>query len=166
MGSRKLLREYPLGIGDAVGKEHGIPHCQIGEDDRYGGFIRVQGGGLLVPVFFVLVGAALEPDTGAGPGEALRWRMAQDVAGQVVALADALAASGNYFGVLGVKPRIGRLFTPTDDRPTAPPVAVISSRYWQSRFGGDPSIAGRVIKVNDVPVTIVGVTPAEFTGVQ
>lgn len=81
-------------------------------------------------------------------------------------LADALGASGNYFGVLGIRPRIGRLFTPTDDRPTAPPVAVISFRYWQSRFGGDPSIVGRVIKVNDVPVTIVGVTPAEFTGVQ
>ena len=50
--------------------------------------------------------------------------------------------------------------------PTAPPVAVISSKYWHSRFGSDPAVVGKTIKVNNVPVTIVGVIAPEFTGVQ
>lgn len=81
-------------------------------------------------------------------------------------LVDGLAASGNYFSVLGVRPALGRLLVPDDDRPSAPPAAVISSRFWQVRFGGDPSVVGRVIVANDTPVTIVGVTPADFAGVQ
>lgn len=93
--------------------------------------------------------------------------------GQVTAVVDgraelarALAATGNYFGVLGISARLGRVFTPDDERPEAPQVAVLSSRYWQARFGADPSAVGRVVKVNDVPLTIVGVMPHEFTGVQ
>jgi predicted permease len=81
-------------------------------------------------------------------------------------LANETAATGNYFSVLGVSARAGRVFTPEDDRPSAPPVAVISSRYWQSRFGNDAAAVGKVVEVNDVPVTIVGVLPASFTGVQ
>lgn len=81
-------------------------------------------------------------------------------------LADGFTASGNYFSVLGVRPLAGRLFVPDDDRPDAPPVAVISARYWQSRFGRDPAVIGRVIHANGVPVTIVGVTPPEFAGVH
>ena len=49
---------------------------------------------------------------------------------------------------------------PEDDAPTAPPVAVISSKYWHSRFGTDPAVVGKAIKVNNVPVTIVGVIAA------
>ena len=49
----------------------------------------------------------------------------------------------------------------------APPaVAVISSKYWHSRFGTDPAVVGKTVKINNVLVTIVGVIPAEFTGVQ
>ena len=81
-------------------------------------------------------------------------------------LATNLVASGNYFRVLGVQARLGRVFTPEDDRPDAPPVAVISAGFWHKRFGGDPAAVGRVIRVNDVPVTIVGVTSSDFTGVQ
>ena len=62
--------------------------------------------------------------------------------------------------------RLGRTILPDDDRPTAPPVAVISSKYWHSRFGTDPAVVGKTIRVNNVPVTIVGVLPPEFTGVQ
>jgi predicted permease len=53
-----------------------------------------------------------------------------------------------------------------DDRPGAPPVALVSARFWRSRFGGDPAIVGKVIRINEVPVTILGVTPPRFTGVQ
>jgi predicted permease len=78
----------------------------------------------------------------------------------------AFISTGNYYRVLGVTARIGRTLEPDDDRPSAPPAAVISHRYWQSRFGGDPGAVGKVVSVNNVPVTIVGVLPPEFTGVQ
>ena len=81
-------------------------------------------------------------------------------------LATAFVATGNYFRVLGVNARIGRVFGPEDDNPTATPVAVISHRYWQSRFGSDPAVLGKVISANMVQVTIVGVLPAAFTGIQ
>jgi len=81
-------------------------------------------------------------------------------------LASAFVASGNYFQVLGVHALAGRTFTPDDDRPDAPPVAVISHGYWLRRFGGDPSAIGTVLQNVNARVTIVGVTPTEFTGVQ
>src|SRR5207244_5298815 len=55
---------------------------------------------------------------------------------------------------------------PDDDRRTAPPVAAISYRYWRSRFAGDGTAIGKVVQINNVPVTIVGVLPQWFTGVQ
>ena len=82
------------------------------------------------------------------------------------ALVTSLAASGNYFRVLGVEASVGRVFGADDDRAGAPPVAVISSRYWRNRFGQDPAAVGKVIHLNGVPVTIIGVTPPAFTGVQ
>ena len=81
-------------------------------------------------------------------------------------LASAFVATGNYFRVLGIEARIGRVFGPADDNPTAPPVAVISDRFWRSRFGSDRSVVGKVIAANLVQVTIVGVLPAAFTGIQ
>jgi predicted permease len=81
-------------------------------------------------------------------------------------LATSFISSGNYYRLLGIGARAGRTLIPDDDRPDAPPVAVISSRYWHSRFGTDPAVVGRVVKVNNVPVTIVGVLPPEFTGIQ
>jgi putative ABC transport system permease protein len=69
--------------------------------------------------------------------------------------------SGNLFPVLGVKPAIGRLIGPEDDR-----VAVVSWSYWRNRFNLDPAIVGQRIIVEDAPVTIVGVTPREFFGLQ
>src|SRR5438094_3767907 len=70
--------------------------------------------------------------------------------------------SGTFFPTLGVQPVLGRALTPDDDRIGASPVAVISYGYWERRFGRDPAILGRMIAVNSVPVTIVGVSPPEF----
>ena len=81
-------------------------------------------------------------------------------------LAQSFIASGNYFQVLGVGARLGRTIVPEDDRADAPPVAVISSKFWHSRFGTDPAVVGKVVRVNNVQVTIVGVLPPDFTGVQ
>jgi len=74
--------------------------------------------------------------------------------------------SGNYFDVLGVAPLYGRLLRPADDRESAAPVAVASHRFWSSKLGADPTLVGNDVMVNGVPVTIVGVTPPGFFGVD
>jgi predicted permease len=74
--------------------------------------------------------------------------------------------SGDFFDTLGVVPALGRLFTPSDDTPGAPPVAVLSYGYWQTAFGANPAVVGRSIWLNNVPVTIVGVAAKEFPGLD
>ena len=81
-------------------------------------------------------------------------------------LSSTLLVSGNYFQVMQVSPFLGRLISPEDDQPSAPAVAVISYAVWTRRFGSDPNVVGRVVNMNNVPVTIVGVTPESFTGTQ
>jgi predicted permease len=81
-------------------------------------------------------------------------------------IATAFISTGNYYQMLGVRARAGRTITPEDDTPSAPPAAVISSRYWHTRFVTDPGVVGRTIRVNDVVVTVVGVIAPEFTGIQ
>ena len=76
------------------------------------------------------------------------------------------AATGDYFRVLGIPAVIGRVFTPDDDRVEADPVAVISHRFWERRFDLDRDVIGTVIRVNDIPTTVVGVLPASYTGVE
>jgi len=74
--------------------------------------------------------------------------------------------SGNYFSVLGVTAALGRTFTAADEAggPGSAPYAVLSYDYWQRRFGGDPSVVGKTLDVNDHPLTILGVTPRGFFG--
>jgi len=74
------------------------------------------------------------------------------------------AVSGNYFTVLGVNAWRGRVLTEDDDKPAASPVAVLSHRYWQQRFGRNPTVIGRQINLNNVAFTVVGVTPPGFEG--
>ncbi|MCM3901011.1 MAG: ABC transporter permease [Pyrinomonadaceae bacterium] len=75
--------------------------------------------------------------------------------------------SGNYFEVLGVRPWAGRLFTQDDDRtPSAHPVAVLSYGFWERRFGKDLGIVGKTILVNEHPLTVIGVTPPGFYGIE
>ena len=73
----------------------------------------------------------------------------------------------NYFSVLGVNPALGRLIGPEDGSSESPAnVAVVSWSYWKSRFNSDRAIVGRRIMSGDVPVTIVGVAPREFVGLE
>lgn len=74
--------------------------------------------------------------------------------------------TGNYFDLLGVRPAIGRLLGPDDDRTGAETVAVVSWPFWQSRFNGDPAIVGQRIAINGTPALIVGVAAKEFFGVN
>jgi predicted permease len=72
--------------------------------------------------------------------------------------------TGNYFSMLGVGAFGGRVFTPDDDRPAAPPVAVLSHRVWQARYGSDPSVVGSAFFVEGHPFTVIGVAPSGFFG--
>jgi predicted permease len=75
--------------------------------------------------------------------------------------------SGNFFEVLGVRPWAGRFFTQDDDRvPGAHPVAVLSYNFWDRRFGKDPNIVGQTILVNEHAVTVLGVAPPSFYGID
>lgn len=72
--------------------------------------------------------------------------------------------SWNYFEVLGVSPAVGRAFLPDEDQtPGARPVAILSHRFWQTRFLGDPGVIGKTISVNSRRFTVVGIAPAGFT---
>ena len=78
---------------------------------------------------------------------------------------DGELVSGTYFPVLGVGAALGRMFTPDDDKtPGGAPYAVISYRYWRSRFAGSPDVIGKKLIVNGYPLTIVGVSQAGFDG--
>ncbi len=75
--------------------------------------------------------------------------------------------SGGLFQLLGLRPAHGRLFTPDDDRdPSGHPVLVIGHGFFERRFGGDPSVVGRTVSVNSHPMTIVGVAPEGFHGIE
>ncbi|HEV7891409.1 MAG TPA: ABC transporter permease [Pyrinomonadaceae bacterium] len=67
--------------------------------------------------------------------------------------------SANFFDVLGVKPLLGRSFTPEDEKPGGDAVLMLSHKYWQQSHGGDPGIVGRVFRMNNRPHTVVGVLP-------
>ena len=72
---------------------------------------------------------------------------------------------GDFFGTLGVTPRLGRVLTAEEMRPDQPAyVGVISSDLWRTSFGGDPGIIGKVVQVNRHPITIVGVAGDGFRG--
>ncbi|MDE3136075.1 MAG: ABC transporter permease [Acidobacteriota bacterium] len=73
--------------------------------------------------------------------------------------------SGSFFETLGVGAAFGRTIQPADDTASAAPVVVLSYGYWQRNFGGDPSVIGRTVRLNNVEFTIAGVTPAQFPGV-
>jgi predicted permease len=72
--------------------------------------------------------------------------------------------TGSYFHTLGIKAFGGRVFSPEDDKPAAPPVAVLSHRAWQTIYGGDTSVVGSTFIVEGKSFTVIGVAPAGFFG--
>jgi predicted permease len=72
--------------------------------------------------------------------------------------------SGNYFAMFGIQPYLGRTLTASDDRPNAPPVAVMSYRLWQQRYGADASVVGGAFTFDGKPFTVVGIIPPGFFG--
>jgi predicted permease len=131
-----VARQNPEGGGRA-----GFPHAVVRELEASGAFAGVlaRGGSERVTV-----------GTPTGGEPAL---------GELV--------SGRYFEVLGVRPHLGRLLAPSDDvAPGAHPVVVLSYRYWRSRFGGDPAVVGTALHLGGHPMTVVGVSPPGFDGLD
>jgi putative ABC transport system permease protein len=67
--------------------------------------------------------------------------------------------SWNFFDVFGVKPLVGRMFEPADEKPGAPAVLLLSYEYWLRSFGGDPTVVGKTFRMNDKPHMVIGVLP-------
>jgi putative ABC transport system permease protein len=70
--------------------------------------------------------------------------------------------SANFFAVAGVQPARGRAFQPDEDQPGRDHEVILSDRLWHGRFGGDPNIVGRTIRLDDIPYTVTGVMPSSF----
>ena len=93
-------------------------------------------------------------------------RLALSAQGEVEQINGELV-SGNSFEVLGLRPALGRLFTAADDqKPEAHPVAVLSHEFWQRRFNADPAVVGRALTLNERAMTVVGVAPRGFRGLD
>jgi predicted permease len=123
--------------------DHGFVHYPLGFNDATGFARRTR---TLEQVAFVSYYGALEQPVRDGD--------------QMTRLGRALV-SGDFFDVLGTRPVIGRTLRPEDDVVGAAPVAVLSYAAWQSRFGGDPQVLGRQLRIfgDDMAYTIVGVMP-------
>lgn len=74
--------------------------------------------------------------------------------------------SGNFFETFGISAWRGRLFTDADDQEGAPPVAVMSFRVWQEKYGSNPSVAGGTYEINGKLFTVIGITPPGFLGAK
>jgi predicted permease len=98
--------------------------------------------------------------------QAGRWRMGVRRQG-IESVARPLRSeyvTGTYFSTLGVRPFGGRVFTPDDDKPAAPPVAVLSHRVWQTTYASDPTVVGSTFVVEGHPLTVIGIAPPGFFG--
>ena len=88
-------------------------------------------------------------------------------AGGEVRRIEGLWASGEMWGVLGLKPLLGRFYTPQEDRPgCGSPGAVLSHAYWQREFGGAPSVLQQTVRLEGVQFDIIGVAPRDFFGLD
>lgn len=75
---------------------------------------------------------------------------------------EVIQTTASLFPLLGVEPLLGRTFSPEEDRPGAPSLVVLSYGTWRAEYGGDPSVLGRTIDLDDEPATIIGVMPRDF----
>ncbi len=76
-------------------------------------------------------------------------------------------ASGNYFNMMGIKPQLGRFIAPSDDfNVNGSQVMVLSYACWKVRFGSDPNIVGKTVRLNKIPYTVIGIAPEYFNGTE
>jgi predicted permease len=76
---------------------------------------------------------------------------------------EGVLASADLLPALGVQPALGRSFTAADDRPGAPATLILTHRFWQTAFAGDPSVLGTTVRIDDRPFQVIGVMPPDFS---
>ncbi|MBZ5556748.1 MAG: ABC transporter permease [Acidobacteriia bacterium] len=145
---RVLLRALPYPHPERLAQV--MTHFSRGGNDEDG-----QTGGTWEALRDGLTSADLASFSGLGMGVNL-------VAGDQPQYVKQQRVSAGFFGVLGVAPMMGREFTPAEDRPEGPALAVLSHGLW-TRLGADPSIVGRAITLRGESHIVVGVMPAGFT---
>ncbi len=91
-----------------------------------------------------------------------RWWNANLTGGETPERVQGFQVSANFLDALGMKPIMGRNFSPEENQPGKDAVAIIAHSLWQRRFGGDPNVLNKTITVNSVTRTIVGVMPERF----
>lgn len=145
-----LLRSLPYPEADRLvdvssEQEHLRPTARFGQTSR---LTLYQAWRLDSAVFEDLAALTFEDLvlTGIGPAERV----------------NAFTVTANFFPLLGGVPALGRLFTSAEDRPGSPAVAVLSHRFWVSRFGSDSRVLGRTITLDTTAYTVVGVTSPHF----
>jgi putative ABC transport system permease protein len=133
----------------------------------------------LVRVYDTYRSAEAEAESfSVSPGNFVRWREQDEVFAEVAAAMSSSAGlsgdgpplqihvapvSANFFSVLGVSPVLGRTFSPEEDRPNGKAqVVVLSHGLWQRRFGADPSLLGRTVRIDGEARTVIGVMPSGF----
>ncbi len=83
--------------------------------------------------------------------------------GEFPELVQGFQATPNVFSLLGIRPAFGRVFTEDEGQPGRDKVVILSYRFWQRRFGGDPSLVGTSITLDDTPMTVIGILPSSFS---
>ncbi len=130
--------------------------------DRPEELVALGPGSYPYPVFLAFQSDQRLVDVFASGGTS---RLAIEAGGDSPENVEASLVSASYFTALDVRPVLGRMIGPADDRPDAPLVAVLNDRYWQRRFGRSVAVLNQTVRVSGVPVTIVGVAPPAFFGV-
>jgi predicted permease len=154
-----MLRSLP------VADPAGLYRIGSGDDCCVEGGPQDQWGMFSFPLYEQLKKSAPEFEDVAA-FQAGRWRVSARREG-VESIARPLRSeyvTGNYFSMLGVQAFGGRMFTPDDDKPSAPPVAVLSQRLWRTTYASDPSVVGSTFVLEGHPFTVIGVAPPGFFG--
>lgn len=160
-----------LGIGSATAMFSAVTAVLlasngVGEIDRVvvGWGIDTRRSSSLIELTYndvAAMGAASPALTATASVGASTWSTTLENVGEPTRLESA-GISGTFFELLQVRPALGRLVRPDDDVRNGPDVAVLSHGIWQRRFGGEPSVIGRVLRLDGRSVTVIGVAPPEF----
>ncbi len=157
----RIFGQVPAGVQNADGLRRLYVHAPSRETKRGNPFV--------FPYFSYTAFSAVR-DASATTGRVAAWTPSDEET--VVEGARELSArvswvTPDFFGVVGVRPRLGRFFSPEESRIDVPArVAVISHALWERDFGLDPSVLGRTFRVDGVPYTIVGITAGDFAGLD
>ena len=154
-----MLRSLPVADPDALYRIGDGNDCCVegGPQDRWGmfSFLLFERLKAAAPEFEEIAAFQASPET-SSVRRATVDRFPRPLRSEFV--------TGNYFSTLGISSFAGRLFSSSDDQPSAPPVAVLSYRAWQGTYAADPSVLGSTYFIEGHPFTVVGIAPPGFFG--